>query len=120
MADDARDERHGAARPPDAARADEIVGERDGAVLARVTAPPLECRAKEALRRLIARLAGVAVGRVEIVRAANSRQKLVRVEGLASEHLRAARCGPCPSAAVRSLPPIPRPAQDETESLLYS
>ena len=72
------------------ARRDEIAGERDGAVLARVTAPAHEERANEALRRLIAGLARVGVSRVQIVRGAHARTKTVRVQGLNREALRAA------------------------------
>jgi uncharacterized protein (TIGR00251 family) len=72
------------------ARANEIVGERDGVLLARVTAPPHDGRANEALRRLIARRARVAIGRVSIVRGAASRDKLVRVDGLSGKQLREA------------------------------
>jgi uncharacterized protein (TIGR00251 family) len=72
------------------ARANEIVGERDGVLVARVTAPPSEGRANQALRRLIARRARVAIGRVSIVRGAAAREKLVRVEGLSREQLSAA------------------------------
>jgi uncharacterized protein len=75
------------------ARANEIVGERDGVLLARVTAPPLDGRANEALCRLIARQAGVGVRRVEIVRGAATRRKSVRVTGLSAAQLRAALLG---------------------------
>ncbi len=70
------------------ARANEIVGERDGVLIARVTAPPLQGRANEALRRLIAGRARVGLGRVEIVRGAAHRQKLIRVHGISPEQLR--------------------------------
>jgi uncharacterized protein len=72
------------------ARANQIVGERGGVVSARVTAPPLEGRANEALRRLIARAVGVSVSRVQIVSGERGRHKLVRVEGFGAERLRAA------------------------------
>ena len=75
------------------ARANEIVGERDGVLLARVTAPPHDGRANEALRRLIARRAHVGIRCVSIVRGAAGRQKLVRVEGLSREQLRKALLG---------------------------
>jgi uncharacterized protein len=42
---------------PGASRS-EIAGERDGAILVRVTAPPVEGRANEALRKLIAKRLG--------------------------------------------------------------
>src|SRR5438132_14026874 len=72
------------------ARADEIVGERDGVLIARVTAPPLQGRANLALRRLIAGRARVGIQRVEIVRGASHREKLIRVHGVSPEQLRRA------------------------------
>lgn len=75
------------------ARRDELVGFREDALLARVSAPPLEGRANRALCRLIARQVGVAPSRVTIVRGQRSRDKLVRVEGIGSAALRAALGG---------------------------
>lgn len=72
------------------ARANEIVGERDGDLLVRVTAPPVAGRANDALCRLIAKRARIAAGRVSIVRGAGARRKRVRVEGLTEAELRAA------------------------------
>jgi uncharacterized protein len=72
------------------ARANEIVGERDGVVLVRVTAPPVDGRANEALCRLIAKRAHVGVGSVSIVRGASARNKVVRVEGIDATELREA------------------------------
>jgi len=72
------------------ARANEIVGERDGVVLARVTAPPVGGAANTALCRLIARRARVGVRSVTIVRGAGAREKLLRVEGLDRGALRRA------------------------------
>jgi uncharacterized protein (TIGR00251 family) len=63
---------------------DEIVGERDGALLVRLTAPPVEGRANAALCRLVARRLAVAPSRVAVVRGAKSRDKVVAVEGLSS------------------------------------
>jgi uncharacterized protein (TIGR00251 family) len=76
------------------ARANEIVGERDGKLLARVTAPAREGRANHALRRLIARRARVGIERVQIVRGASSRDKLVRVRGVSATELRQALLPP--------------------------
>ena len=59
-------------------------------MLVRVTEPPLEGRANAALVKLIARRAGVAKGRVSVVRGARSRHKLVRVEGIGKAELRRA------------------------------
>jgi uncharacterized protein (TIGR00251 family) len=64
------------------AYADELVGVRNGVLIARVCAPPVDGRANRALCRLIARRAGVATSRVTIVRGERSRDKLVRVDGL--------------------------------------
>jgi uncharacterized protein len=72
------------------ARANEIAGERDGVIVVRVTAPPLEGRANDALCRLIAKRARVGVQRVRIVRGAGAREKVVRVEGIGEEALRTA------------------------------
>ena len=72
------------------ARANEIVGERDGLIVVRVTAPPVDGRANEALCRLIARRARVGVRRVAVVRGAGAREKVVRVEGIGVRELRTA------------------------------
>jgi uncharacterized protein len=67
------------------ARGDEIVGERAGALLVRVSAPPLEGRANDALCRLLAKAAGVAATRASVVRGASARDKVVRLEGADAE-----------------------------------
>jgi uncharacterized protein len=72
------------------ARKDEIVGERDGRIVIRVTAPPVDGRANDALTRLIAKTAGVAPSRVTIVRGHSARDKTVRVEGVDDQTLRTA------------------------------
>jgi uncharacterized protein (TIGR00251 family) len=59
----------------------EIVGERDGVLVVRVTAPPADGRANEAPCRLIADRAGVGRTSVEITRGVRSRHKVVVVEG---------------------------------------
>lgn len=56
----------------------------------RVTAPPVDGRANDALRRLIAKRAGVARSDVTIVRGERSRDKRVRVEGIGEAALRLA------------------------------
>lgn len=72
------------------ARANEIVGERSGVLLVRVTAPPVEGRANAALCRLLAKRARVGVRSVSVVRGGGSREKLVHVEGLSEQELRSA------------------------------
>jgi len=71
------------------ARRDEVVGERGGVVVIRVTAPPVDGKANEALCRLIAKAAGVPPSRVSVVRGHTARDKVVRVEGVALAALRA-------------------------------
>jgi uncharacterized protein (TIGR00251 family) len=72
------------------ARRDEVVGERAGAVVIRVTAPPVEGRANDALCRFVAKRAGVAPSRVSVVRGHAARDKVVRVDGVDDAALRAA------------------------------
>ena len=72
---------------PRAAR-DEIAGERGGALLVRVTAPPVNGKANDAVCRLLAKRLGVAGGRVAVVRGASGRDKIVEVEGVGDEALR--------------------------------
>jgi uncharacterized protein (TIGR00251 family) len=74
---------------PRAAR-NEIAGERDGALVVRLTAPPVENRANEALCRLLAEELGVARTRVSLERGARSRDKVVQVEGLETPQIAAA------------------------------
>ena len=64
------------------ARRDEVAGERDGRIVVRVTAPPVDGKANVALCRLVARAAGVAPSAVEVVRGHGSRDKTVRVRGV--------------------------------------
>jgi uncharacterized protein len=72
------------------ARREEIVGERGGAVLIRVTAPPVGGKANAALCALVAKAAGVAPSRVSVVRGHSARDKVLRVEGVEDAALRAA------------------------------
>jgi uncharacterized protein len=70
------------------AKRDEIVAERDGVLIVRVTAPPVEGKANDALCALIARQARVGRTRVEVVRGSSSREKVVCVKGLTAAELR--------------------------------
>jgi uncharacterized protein len=72
------------------ARRDEVVGERAGAVVVRVTAPPVDGKANAALCALVAKAAGVAPSRVSVVRGHTARDKVVRVEGVEESALRRA------------------------------
>lgn len=57
---------------------------------AKVTAPPVGGKANKALCKLIAKRLGVAPSRVSVVHGEKSRDKVVRVEGVDAERLRAA------------------------------
>jgi uncharacterized protein YggU (UPF0235/DUF167 family) len=72
------------------ARRNEVDGERNGRVLVRVTAPPVDGAANLALCLLIADRAGVPAGRVSVVRGKTSRDKVVRVDGVDASTVRAA------------------------------
>jgi uncharacterized protein len=72
------------------ARRDEVAGERAGAVLIRVTAPPVDGKANDALCRLVAKAAGVAPSKVTVVRGHTARDKVLEVEGVEPHELRAA------------------------------
>jgi len=75
------------------ARRDEVVGERAGAIVIRVTAPPVDGKANAALCAFVARAAGVSPSRVSVVRGQTSRDKVIRVDGVSAETLRTALLG---------------------------
>ena len=70
------------------AQRDEIVGERAGAVLVRVTAPPVEGKANAALCRFLAKRLDVPAPKVVVVRGGSARDKVVEIDGLESEEVR--------------------------------
>ncbi|MSQ30805.1 MAG: DUF167 domain-containing protein [Dehalococcoidia bacterium] len=61
---------------------DAVVGMRSGALLVRVTAPPVEGAANDALVGVLARRLRVAKGAVRIVSGRTSRLKVVEIEGI--------------------------------------
>lgn len=69
---------------------DEVVGERDGAVVVRVSAPPIDGRANTALCALIAQIVGVPRGAVRVVQGEKGREKLIEVDGRELGELRRA------------------------------
>ncbi|HEX4718669.1 MAG TPA: DUF167 domain-containing protein [Thermoleophilaceae bacterium] len=60
----------------------EVAGRRDGAVVVRVTASPVDGKANKAACKLLAELCGIPASRVEIVRGETRRDKVVRLGGL--------------------------------------
>ena len=69
---------------------DAVAGERDGAVLIRIAAPPVDGKANAALIALVATTLGLPKSAVRIVRGETSRDKVVAIDGMTSEAARAA------------------------------
>jgi uncharacterized protein len=71
---------------------DQIEGEHEdglgGALKIRVTAPPTEGRANEALRRLLAERLNVALSAVRIIAGEQSRAKRISIAGVTPEQVR--------------------------------
>jgi len=61
---------------------DALGGEREGALVVRLTAPPVEGAANEALARFLGRALGVAPSAVRVLSGASGRNKVVSVAGL--------------------------------------
>lgn len=72
------------------AKRSEVVGERAGAIVIRVTAPPVDGKANAALCAFVAKTVGVPGSAVEVVRGQTSRDKIVRVAGASADAVREA------------------------------
>jgi uncharacterized protein (TIGR00251 family) len=72
------------------ARHDEVVALRDGVVVIRVTAPAVDGRANESMRRLVAKRVGVPKSAITIVRGHRSRDKVIEIDGVDQATLLAA------------------------------
>lgn len=66
---------------------DSIDGEFEGALKVHVTAPPVDGRANDALRRILADRLNVSVSAVKILSGEKSRTKRVEVRGIAPARL---------------------------------
>ena len=65
----------------------EVTGREGAFYRIKVTAPPVDGKANEALIGFLAKLLRVAKGKVGIVSGASSRMKRVRIEGLSPEEV---------------------------------
>jgi uncharacterized protein (TIGR00251 family) len=69
------------------AKRTEVVGERDGALLVRVNAPPVDGKANAAVCRLLAKRLGVPPSALAVIRGASARDKVVSVTGIETSEL---------------------------------
>ena len=69
------------------ARINEITGIHGDALKVRLTAPPVEGRANEALVAFLAKRLGVRKSEVEIVAGTTSRRKMIRVIGVLAQEM---------------------------------
>jgi uncharacterized protein (TIGR00251 family) len=77
------------------ARRDEVVGWQGSTLRVRVTAPPAEGQANQAVVALLAEALGVPRASIALVSGAAGRDKLVRVGRLSLEEVRALLDGAC-------------------------
>jgi len=63
-------------------------GKRQGRLVVRLQAPPVEGAANRALCKFLAKVLGVSAGDVEIISGLHSREKVVLVHGLSEQQLR--------------------------------
>ena len=70
------------------AKRTEVAGERGQAIVIRVSAPPVDGKANEAVCKLIAQRLGVPARAVRVVRGEKARDKVVRVDGIDAEAAR--------------------------------
>jgi len=61
---------------------DEVIAIRNGVLVIRVTAPAVEGRANEALRRVVAKRLGVPKSAITIIRGHHSRDKVLEIDGV--------------------------------------
>jgi len=67
---------------------DELLGERAGALVVRLTAAPVDGEANDALLRFLARRLGRPPSSLRLTRGAGARDKVLRVEGVTAAAVR--------------------------------
>ena len=71
---------------PKASR-NEIVGPYRDGIKVKVTAPPIEGKANEALIRFLAKELGISMSSIEILKGLHSREKTLRISGTLDQEL---------------------------------
>ena len=66
---------------------DQILGMDQGEIKIKLTAPPVEGKANEALKRFLAKKLGLKKKSIEIVKGIRSRTKIIEIRGMAKEEL---------------------------------
>jgi len=70
----------------------EVAGWRGDSLCVKVTAPPLDGAANEAVIRFLAEVMGVKKGDVRIVAGERSRDKVIAIEGVSAEDINSKLC----------------------------
>lgn len=65
----------------------QVVGEQDGRLKIKLTAPPVEGEANQALVNFLSRLLGLPKKNINLLKGESSRHKLVAVNGISPEEL---------------------------------
>jgi uncharacterized protein (TIGR00251 family) len=65
----------------------EVVGPYRDGIKVKVTAPPMEGKANEALIRFLAKKFGISPSRIEIIKGIHSREKTLRISATISDEL---------------------------------
>jgi hypothetical protein len=65
----------------------EIIGSYRDGIKVKVTAPPVEGKANEALRELLAKVLKIPPSHIEIVKGHRSREKTLKIEGIDSHEI---------------------------------
>jgi uncharacterized protein (TIGR00251 family) len=71
------------------AKFDRVIGEQGGAIKIKLRAPAIEGKANAALRRFVAEQLKIAQHSIVVERGHKSRDKLIRIDGLSAEDVRA-------------------------------